>query len=143
MWLSGCNRELRIMGIPGQRIAVIIALATTSPGCSFIFTRGPEPGRYAQPSGAPSLECTSSVAAPAVDTALATLSLALVGAGIFAASAFSGFQDASSTAGVYAIIGGAATGTLFTASAVAGYQRTAACRTALESARPSPGRISR
>jgi hypothetical protein len=136
---AACRGRMSPLSVSGRiiRIGGLTLLVAASPGCSFIFTRGPDATSYAQRSPEPDRvsapACTSSVAAPVVDTALATLSLALVGAGIFAASAFSGFDDSSQAVGVYFIIGGAATGAVFTASAVAGYQRTAACRATLES----------
>jgi hypothetical protein len=124
------------------RIGWMMLLVATSPGCSFIFTRGPEPAvaqvHSAELLRSTSPDCTSSVAAPVVDTVLATLSLALIGAGVIVVANCKGSGSPAQTGGVIAIAGGAATGAVFTASAVAGYRRTAACRAAVESSPPLP-----
>ena len=121
-----------------------------SSGCSLIYTRGP------QPEVRPPPECTASVAAPVTDTVLATLSVALFGLGVLG----TGAVFASGTTAVScpvsgcnnnlglalalsgsAVLVGAALGTLFTVSAVNGYQRTAACRAsqAPDARQPSTG----
>ena len=128
-------------------IACVTFLVAATPGCSFIFTRGPEaaphPQPYPEPSRPPSPECTSSVAAPVVDTVLAAASVALIVAGIAAMSSKSSchpgdfFCDPNNAfehgTGEIGIFVGALTGVVFTASAVAGYQRTGACRATLNS----------
>ncbi len=126
-------------------------LTVASPGCSFIITRGPEPTPSAQRapelSRTPSPECTSSVAAPLVDTVLATASAAVLVAGVVGATSseppcqpgewFCGIgRGAGQAAGWGAIVVGAITGAVFTASAVTGYGRTADCRRA-ETALPT------
>lgn len=126
--------------------AMVLVLAT--PGCSFIFTRGPPPtpppeGLSEPPRAAPP-DCTSSVAAPVVDTVLGTMSLALLVAGIAGVAYkepsctpgewFCGFgRGYTQAVGGGAIIVGTITGAIFIASAAVGYQRTAACRAVLES----------
>ena len=133
-------------------------LLVASPGCSFIFTRGPEPTPSAQrapePSRTPSPECTSSLAAPVVDTVLATASVALIVAGVVAATSpeppcqpaewFCGIgRGAGQAVGWGAIAVGAITGAVFTASAVTGYGRTADCRRAEEALPARPHQMRR
>ena len=128
-----------------------MALVMIAPGCSFIFTRGPPPtpppGRDGGRSRTAPPDCTSSVAAPVVDTVLGTASVALVVAGVAGATYkdppcrtgewFCGFGNGwTQAAGAGAIIVGTLTGALFIASAAVGYTRTAACRAAVESRAP-------
>jgi hypothetical protein len=116
------------------RISSATLALVASPGCSLILTKGPQPELHPPP------ECTSSVAAPVVDTVLAALSFTLLGLGVAAeteASApckgeFCSLNGISQGAGWIAIAAGAATGILFTTSAVVGYQRTSACRASQE-----------
>jgi hypothetical protein len=118
------------------RISVATLILITSPACSLIFTKGP------QPETKPAPECTTSVAAPVADTVLATASVVLLGLGVAAIAdatapckgeAFCGIgSGAGEAVGIGAILVGALSGTLFTTSAVFGYQRTSACRASLE-----------
>lgn len=114
-------------------------IAATTPGCSLIFTKGPQPELHPPP------ECTASVAAPVTDTVLATLSVALLGLGVAGVvdsnstrpctpnSSLCSFGNGTeSTFSWGAVVAGAALGALFTASAVVGYQRTSACRASRE-----------
>jgi hypothetical protein len=136
---AGPGRRMPPVSLTGGVVSIgwMMLLVAASPGCSFVFTRGPEatvsPARSGELFGTTSPDCTSSVAAPVVDTVLATLSLALIGAAVIAVANCKGSGSPAQSAGAIAIAGGAATGAVFTASAVAGYQRTAACRAALES----------
>jgi hypothetical protein len=120
-----------------------ISLATlgliASPGCSLIYTKGPEPEVHPPP------ECTTSNAAPVADTVLAATSVALFGLGVAGvvislsgpavACPVSGCNNSGREAAVgvsaSAIAVGAAMGVLFTTSAVVGYRRTGACRDSL------------
>jgi hypothetical protein len=123
------------------RISLAALFVVASPGCSLIFTKGPQPElhpqRYADLHGTTPLECTASVAAPVVDTTLAVVSFALLGLGVAGAATHDqpnceflcGTEQAF---GWVAVIVGAAMGALFTYSAVVGYQRTSACRASLE-----------
>jgi hypothetical protein len=123
------------------RILLTTLLLVPSPGCSLIFTKGPQPELHPPP------ECTQSVAAPVTDTVLATLSVALLGLGVAVVADTSSSpscptgglyycsntgRDAEAGFGLGAIVAGAALGALFTASAVVGYQQTSACRASLE-----------
>ncbi|MGZ6077107.1 MAG: hypothetical protein ACXWK6_04805, partial [Myxococcaceae bacterium] len=114
-------------------------------GCSFAFTRGPQPSLPAGPGPETSRpqtppECTSSVAAPVADTVLSTLSVAVFVTGIAALatpepSCSQGsfgpcFQGFNQSVGWTGIIAGGLTSALFIASAVTGYGRTADCRAA-------------
>ena len=128
-------------------------------GCSYAFVHGPRgpvptsenPGELQR--AAPN--CTSSNAAPVVDTVLGSSLIGLGGAAVIAAStshssssttntsfllsspyASSSFNNSSfEAAGVAATVGVIGLGTLFLASAVTGYGRTADCRR-LEETRP-------
>ncbi len=99
----------------------------TNSGCSFIFTKGPEPEVHPAP------PCTTTNDAPAMDTILAVLSLGLLGLGMAAVvdgsaksapptpcvdNCESGLEGA---AGVLGMAVGAALVALFTTSAVVGY----------------------
>ena len=152
------------MGVTGHSLAgTVVSLAEAmllvagTEGCSFAFTRGPQPSLPAGPgpetSRPPTPECTSSVAAPVVDTVLSTLSVAVFVTGIAALatpepSCSQGsfgvcFRNFNQSVGWTGIIAGGLTSTLFIASAVTGYGRTADCRAAIEaSARPPPPRAS-
>jgi hypothetical protein len=113
------------------RISFATLALVASPGCSLVFTKGPEPEVHPPP------ECTTSVAAPVADTVFATASVVLLGLGVaaFADSTssckgeFCGIgSGAGEVVGVGAILVGALSGILFTTSAVVGYKRTSACR---------------
>jgi hypothetical protein len=116
------------------RISLATLSVVASPGCSLIFTRGPQPEVHPAP------ECTASVAAPVVDTVLATASVTLLGLGVGAASTsctggsgpYPDFCGSVQQGGWGAVVVGAAMGALFITSAVVGYQRTSACRSSLE-----------
>jgi hypothetical protein len=127
----------------GSRLLTSLAtvLLVASPGCSLVYTKGP------QPEVQPTPECTTSNAAPVADTTLATLSVALLGIGlagvVIATSTNVGISCAvsgcSSTAGLLAgswaaVAVGAAMGALFATSGAVGFKRTSACRASL---RPS------
>ena len=115
-------------------MSVAALFVAAFPGCSLIFTKGPQPELHPPP------QCTESVAAPVVDTVLAALSVTLLGLGIAAeaessapcAGQFCSLNGVGQGTGWIAIAAGAATGILFTTSAVVGYQRTSACRASLE-----------
>ena len=147
------------MGVAGHSLAgTIVSLAEVmllvvgTEGCSFAFTRGPQPGLPAGPGPETSRpqtpECTSSVAAPVVDTVLSTVSVAVFVTGIAALatpepSCSQGsfgvcLQGFNQSVGWTGIIAGGLTSALFIASAVTGYGRTAACRAAKEASARLP-----
>ncbi len=129
--------------------AMALLWGVTNSGCSFIFTRGPEPEVHPAP------PCTTTNDAPAMDTILAVLSLGLFGLGMAAVvdgnarsappptrcvdNCESGLEGAT---GVFGMAVGAALVALFTTSAVVGYQRTAACRAFVQPKAP-PVSVSR
>jgi hypothetical protein len=126
------------------RISLATLALVASPGCSLILTKGPEPEVHPPP------ECSTSVAAPVMDSVLATASLTLVGLAVAEAASSCpagphvdwdgcGLPQA---AGWLGIAVGTALGALFITSAVVGYQRTSACRASLEpKALPPPGPV--
>jgi hypothetical protein len=145
------------MGVAGHSLAgTIVALAEVmllvvgTEGCSYAFTRGPQPSLPAGPGPETSRpqtpECTSSVAAPVVDTVLSTLSVAIFVAGIAAlatpepscSGGSFGCLQLNQSVGWTGIIAGGLTSTLFIASAVTGYGRTADCRAAKEASARLP-----
>jgi hypothetical protein len=144
---TGTGREKGLGGMMNSvlRISLATLVLVASPGCSLILTKGP------QTEMRPAPECTTSVAAPVVDTALATASFALSGFGVWNASASSrptcgaaSYPPSSfCTLGVVGwetavwavVVVGAGLGALFVTSAVIGYNRTSACRALL----PPPG----
>jgi len=120
----------------GPRISLAALFLAASPGCSLIFTKGPQPELHPAP------ECTTSVAAPVTDTVWAIAGATLLGVGVAAVATscaggrgqfivenYCGIDEA---AGWGAVIAGTVVGALFTTSAVVGYQRTSACRSSLE-----------
>jgi hypothetical protein len=124
------------------RISLAMLSLSASPGCSFIFTKGPELEVHPPP------ECTTSVAAPVVDTVMVAASVALVIAGAATAGSScnsnTGFNfcGLNQTVGLGAIIAGAVSGVVFTTSAAVGFNRTNACRASLEpNALPPPGPV--
>jgi hypothetical protein len=124
------------------RISLAALVLAVSPGCSLIFTKGPEPEVNPPP------ECTTSVVAPAVDTVMVAASVALVIAGVSTVSSqcTSGFSlnfcGLNQGVGLGAVIAGALSGVLFTTSAVVGFNRTSACRASLEpNALPPPAPV--
>jgi len=138
---DGRRRRRSSSSLSGRivRIGWVMALVAASPGCSYIFTRGPPATPSVQQSPEPSRptspECTSSVAAPVVDTVLAVMLTGLGVVGVVAATAPCTGEYCDIGKGGGAVVGviGVATGLLFTASAVTGYRRTADCRAAPES----------
>jgi hypothetical protein len=127
------------------RLSLAALFLIASPGCSFIFTKGPEPEVHPPPA------CTTSVAAPVVDTVMVAASVALVIAGAGTASSqcnssTSGFGFSfcglNQGVGLGAVIAGAVSGAVFTTSAAVGFNRTSACRASLEpNALPAPGPV--
>jgi hypothetical protein len=141
---KGVGREQSLGGMVNSvlRISLATLILIASPGCSFIFTKGPEPEVHPPP------ECTTSVAAPAVDTVMIAASVALVvaGAATAASSCTSGFGlnfcGLNQGVGLGAILLGAVSGVVFTSSAVVGFNRTSACRALLEpNALPPPSPV--
>jgi hypothetical protein len=119
------------------RVLLATLILAVGPGCSLIFTRGPDPEAKPPP------ECTTSVAAPVVDTVLAVGSFALLGVGIAELGTTcqpNGFDFCSigQATGWVAVIAGAVTGILFTSSAAVGYTRNSACRSFMDTRGPSP-----
>ncbi|HVV52659.1 MAG TPA: hypothetical protein VHO06_23565 [Polyangia bacterium] len=93
-------------------------------GCSFLFVNGPPP----QPSErGQDLDCTSSYGIPAVDTGLAVLGLMFLSLGVLPSGGLSHNER---------ILVGATTPFILGVSAIAGYERVAACRDALDQAEP-------
>lgn len=122
------------------RLLLVSSLLVSSSGCSYAFVRGPR----AQPETAP--ECTTSNAAPVVDTVLATtlilLGTAVVVGGISAGSCSGDCYFKGSEGGLVAVGAGIlALGGLSVASAATGYDRTADCRR-MQQAPPEPPRPS-
>jgi hypothetical protein len=125
-----------------RRTAALTLLGVLSQGCSFLFTKAP------QPNGLPSPQCSDSYAAPIADTVVTALSVAAIVAGsIVDADAHhcgsGSCVEANQLAGTTAILAGAVGVLLFTPSTVLGYSRTSACRAWLEGDdSPRPGRAS-
>jgi hypothetical protein len=136
------------------RRVLVLSILASSPGCSWAFVHGP-PG---PPEGAPGDQrvpasaagCTTSNAAPIVDTVLAVPLVALGGLAVAGAieegkgsTGTSTFKfDFGSTGEWLAIAAGAfALGGLAIASAATGYGRTADCRRLQEAQAgpPHPG----
>ena len=123
-------------------VSFLSVLLACTPGCSFVFTRGPSASSTAVPQPeAP--ECTESNAAPIADTVLAATLLTLTAVSIVYAAqpcphppqtvdSFCYNSLAYFPAGAAALLGA-----LFIPSAVVGYSRTSACRASLAS-RPAP-----
>jgi hypothetical protein len=97
------------------RVLSLLLVLELSGGCSFIFVRRP-PADYKL---LPSFECTSSKAAPTVDTVFAVTS----------ALGLSSFNDPSQRNWTTAAVAGAWTA-LFIGAAFYGYETTASCRAA-------------
>jgi hypothetical protein len=87
------------------------------PGCSLILTEGPQPELHPPP------QCTTSVAAPVVDTVLAAFSVTLLGLGIAAEA-----ESSTPCTGEFCSLNGVGEGAGWVAiaagAAVVGYQRT-------------------
>jgi hypothetical protein len=120
--------------LPGRLLccASLTLVLVASPGCSLVYTRGPHPEIHPPP------ECTTSLAAPAADTALAVLSLTLLGLGVASAAVRCPECGGLDVVGLGAVVLGTGFGALFTTSAAVGYGRTGACRSLKESNRPPP-----
>jgi hypothetical protein len=116
------------LGGAALRISLATVLVVAGPGCSLVFTHAPQPEVHPPP------ECTTSVAAPVVDTVLATAGVTFLGlgVGVVASSCTGQYCELGRDGGWAAVIVGAVTGALFITSAVVGYQRTSACRASLE-----------
>lgn len=100
-----------------RSLAISVALAAASGGCSWVFVDGP-PAAHKQ---LPYFECTSSNAWPVVDTVFG-VATALEAATLLASTRSSGANTAAAVAAGEAVI--------FGASAVSGYQKTSSCREA-------------
>jgi hypothetical protein len=106
-----------------RAVAALLSL-TTLPGCSLLFVN-PPPDRPPSYADAPRrVECTSSVAAPVVDTVIAGLQI--VRTGIAATADDSVYDDAKISRGADIAIG-VSLMTLFGLSAVYGFYTTDAC----------------
>jgi hypothetical protein len=125
----------------GPALALVLVIATSD--CSYAFVHGPPPEAEVPPVGEhPSPSCTTSNAAPVVDT---VLSIPLVALGLVGVAGAIGTKSCSSgcyvnvESGELAAIGvvGLALGALTISSAVTGYGRTADCRR-LQEAVPGP-----
>lgn len=156
-------------GVMGFReigaIGGAMALVVTAPGCSFIFTRGPgptpPPEEQLEVSAKPPADCTTSNTAPALDTAMVALSSLLIVGGAVGMAQSSGScgsdswgcgvgQGMANVGGMGLIAVGTVLGAVYTASAITGFNRTAACRAARQPVEapaadtsgllPSPGR---
>ena len=99
------------------RVLSLLLVLELSGGCSFIFVRRP-PADYKL---LPSFECTSSKAAPTVDTVFAVTSS--IGIGL------PSLNDPSQRTWTTAAVAGAWTA-LFIGAAFYGYETTASCRAA-------------
>lgn len=111
------------------RLLFSALLVEAGPGCSLILTKGPEPELHPPP------ECTTSAAAPVVDTILAATAVALAVAGFASTSPSCSSNDfgcgIGKGTGEALGVAGAALGVLFGVSAGVGYGRTSACRASL------------
>ena len=113
---------------------MFVVLGVYSTGCSFIFTKGPQPELQPPP------QCTTSNVAPILDSTGAALSglIGLISLGGAACSGDSCYWNKSASA--WTAVAFLATAGLLTTSAVVGFNRTAACRSSLgiESPASSP-----
>ena len=123
----------------GAALWMLAVLSVANAGCSLIYTKGPQPEVQPPP------PCTTSVAAPVVDTVLAAASLGLVVAGVVGATKppAQGFAPNFEAMDAAAIVTGLVMSTVLIPSAIVGFNRTAACRASLEAkpqlpASPSP-----
>jgi hypothetical protein len=135
------NRSMQRRGM-GPALALVLVMATSD--CSYAFVHGPPPQAELSSAGEhPSPSCTTSNAAPVVDTVLSVPLVALGGLGVVGAV---GTKSCSSGcyvnvgSGELAVIGivGLALGALTISSAVTGYGRTADCRRLQEALPGSP-----
>jgi hypothetical protein len=130
--------------------SLLLCLLLVGPGCSYAFVHGPS-ARYETPSGPEQgVSCTTSNAAPAVDTVLAIPFILAGGAGIVGAVEMGqgctgkcSYNIDFGSSGEWLAVGIAALaiGTLYVSSAVTGYGRTADCRR-LQETLPGPPRRS-
>ena len=118
---------------------LLLACLSLGSGCSYAFVHGPArpdmaaPPPWGQETPSAAASCTASNAAPIVDTVLGVL---LVGAGgtLLVATAAETKGSCSSASPSFCAgkiwigLGAVALGTIYVASAVAGYGRTADCR---------------
>jgi hypothetical protein len=114
-------------GMHVRRTVALTLIGAMSQGCSFLFTRAP------QPNGQPSPSCTTSYAAPITDTIVTGVSVAAVLAGSIVYANAHQCRTASCTegnelAGTTAIVAGSVGALLFTPSTILGYTRVSACR---------------
>ncbi len=110
-------------------LLVVTIHGAAGTGCSFVYTRGPQPEVQPPP------PCTTSNASPTADTVLAVASVAAVVAGsiVYAngmkpCSGFLCQLNSQSVGGGSAIVLGGIGTAVFVPSAIVGYNRTAACR---------------
>ena len=130
-----CARR-RLRRTPCWPLLLLLVAGAASTGCSFVYTRGPQPEVQPPP------PCTTSNASPTADTALAVVSVGAVVAGSILYSqatksnCSSGIADISCNieqgAGIGAIIAGGVGTLVFVPSAIVGYNRTADCRAWLQ-----------
>jgi hypothetical protein len=106
----------------GLRRVAACVLPTLATGCSFVFASEPEPPPRHRPPPAP--ECSTSRAAPIVDTVIAGYELYRTGVAIDASNA--DYADAEITRGDDITLGVALTA-LFALSALYGYRTTSDC----------------
>ena len=111
----------------------LLVVATKGAGCSFVYTRGPQPEVQPPP------PCTTDNWAPTTDTVIAAVSVAAVVAGavIYAdgmkpCSGFLCQLNEESLGGGAALVAGGVGTLIFTPSAIVGYRRTSDCRAWLE-----------
>jgi hypothetical protein len=125
-------------GLLGARLRTALAtlLVVGSPGCSLVFTKGPEPEVQPAP------QCTTSNMAPIADTVLATgaTTVSILGIVLATTPCPPGSWGCYNSVGWIGAAAYGALAILFTASAVTGYTRTKACRASLVvDAVPPPG----
>ena len=125
---TGAVRATRVLVL-----AVIASQGAANTGCSFAYTRGPQPDMHPPP------PCTTSNEAPITDTIFAVLSVGAVVGGVVA---MKNGDLGAGLAGLGATILGSFGTAGFTTSAVIGYTRTAACRDWLDGDNPARPRHS-
>ena len=126
---STAHAQTKFLDTPRGLTRLICALTATLSlnGCSFLFTEGPREGRVPDPRGAES--CTTSYAAPVVDSAPAGLDVA--GTADMATRSDEELQQrdtsrGAAVAGGFVMVGGLGT------SSVVGFTRVSDCRASLE-----------
>ena len=118
----------------GLAVGVAVTALLMAPGCSWLFVKAPPPAPPNRSRPLPPVECTSSVAAPAMDTGgvvlfgLVGAGTVVVGAGTSTCPAFfcqsSGWKTGEIVAGVAML----ALATTLGFSAAYGYSTTAECQ---------------